>query len=423
MNAIKYLAAAASLICASALVSCEKDDAPENGIDTHVYLSVADGNTTLTACSGESITVDVTLSTAPSADLKLTLALTEGGSDYLSLDGMPVTIAAGTTTGSFTVTADRDLDPNEQQTFSFVLTDGATDLKENVTITVLPSNGAIALTPEQKILVEAWKSKYGIDITPWLGNISLTGTLQFPGDGSRDPFVAPSTVSLAGSTLFALSDESDENTPVLDMKENPMGMSDYLYKTLRQLTVDDREYFALEDDGLGLELMELINWDANSTETFAVSLPGLRITSIANGKATVEFVKTGENYIYGSNGKPIFNAEYDMDLTYNWATSWIPFKYDFSAWNRQLSLVEAGNPTALELLTYGVSAAPATYLGVNDVLEDVWEVDEDEDGVANLYVYPRGEIDFNAGTMTFEFPFDHADQYGYSRVKVVYSLK
>lgn len=91
---------------------------------------------------------------------------------------------------------------------------------------------------------------------------------------------------------------------MLDMTENPMGMTEYLYKTLRQLTVDDNEYFALEDDGSGLELMELINWNDKSEESFTVSLPGLKITDIHDGKATVEFVAEGDDYILNAQANP-----------------------------------------------------------------------------------------------------------------------
>lgn len=428
MNAIKYLAAAASLLCTTALMSsCSDDDNGGNNVDvtTHVYLNVPDGTTSLTAGSDASVTVAVTLSAAAREAVSLEFAVEGADASMLTLTDNPVTIAAGTTTGSFTVKASAGVSLTESASFTFSLLADATkfDLKENVTVTLLPATVANPLTPEQQALVNGWKEKYGIDLTPWLGNVQLSGTLQFPGDGARDPFVSPDEVTLSGSTLFTLSADADAETPVLDMAENPMGMADYLYRTFRQLTVDDREYFALEEDGTGLELMELIDWNATSDETFSVTLPGLRITSIADGKATVEFVAEGENLIYTSAGQPIYSDEYEMDLTYNYAASWIPFHYNYSAWSRQLQLVESGDPLATELLTYGVSAAPATYLGISDVMEDLWEIDEEEEGVANLYVTPRGEIDFKAGTMTFEFPFDHADQYGYSRVNVVYTLK
>ncbi len=427
MNAMKYLAAATALIMSAAAMSCsesDKDDSKEI-LTTHVYLNVADGTTTLTAGSTDTITVDVTLSAAATQNVSLKFAPVSDEASVLALIDNPVTINAGSTTGAFKVSVANSSAVTESTSFTFTLVDATPsfDIKENVTVTVLPATSANPLTPEQLALIETWKSKYGIDLTPWLGNVELSGSLQFPGDGARDPFVAPSTVTLAGSTLFALNEEADEETPVLDMLENPMGMTNYLYRSFLQLTVDDREYFALEDEGTGWELMELINWNSESAETFSVTLPGLRLTSIADGKAEIEFVTTGDNYIYGTNGEPIYNEEYDMELTYNFATSRIPFNYSYSAWGRQFDLVEAGDPLAMELLTFGVSAAPATYLGISDVLEDSYEIDEEEDGVANLYVVPKGEIDFEAGTMTFEFPFDHADQYGYSRVKVVYTLK
>ncbi|MDE5920555.1 MAG: DUF4929 domain-containing protein, partial [Paramuribaculum sp.] len=260
-------------------------------------------------------------------------------------------------------------------------------------------------------------------LTPWIGSITLQGTIEFPGSGNRAPFIQPQTIQLSGNTVFGISKLADETTPVLDMTENPMGMTEYLYKTLRQLTVDDNEYFALEDDGTGLELMELIDWNAKSEESFTASLPGLRITNINDGKATVEFVAEGDDYILNAQGEPIYSPVSEEDLVYAYHTSWIPFTYQFTAWNRQLALIEGGDPLAMELQSYGVSAAPAAHLGISDVLEDAWEIDEDEDGVANLYVAPHAEIDFNAGTMTFVFPFDSEDQYGYSRITVTYTLQ
>lgn len=424
MKRIQYYAMALMVLAGSmSMASCSDKDEPDVDFSAHVYLSVAEGcPTTLTEGSETVSTIEVALSTAPKNDITLTFGVENDANGVLTVENPQVVIAAGKTTGSFDVSAKNKLGLTEAANYTFTLVSPATgtiDIQQNVTITVKPDNGAPALTAEQQALVEGWKQKYGVDITEWLGNISLTGTLEFPGDGTREPFVSPATYTLSGTTLFGLNESSDASTPVLDMLENPMGMADYLLKSFLQNTVDDREYFALEEDGFGLELMELLNWNSNSTETFGVTLPGIKVTGIANGKATLEFVEEGENYIYGLDGKPIYSEEMEGNLTYNFASSWIPFKYSYTAWSRQLELIQKGDATAMELLTYGVSAAPASYLGVYDVLTNEWE---DEDSENDLYVYPKGEIDFNAGTMKFTFPFDHADQYGYSRVTVTYSI-
>ena len=423
-NSIKLMAAMAALVWSIAFVSCSKDDVPAQSIN-HIYLSVPqDGGNAIVDGSGESVTVMVTLSRKADEAVSFNFALDGEQADMFVLEDNPVKIAVGENSGFLTVrSADKlTITENVEVSFSIAnLDENKYDISSNITVKLLPAPGAGTLTAEEVALLAAWK-KDGIDLFPWLGNVALTGTIEFPGDGYRAPFIAPENISLNGFTAFAISKDATAETPALDMVENPMGMADYLYKAFKNLTVDDKEYFALEDDGNGLDLMALINWNANSTESFAVSLPGIKITNVADGKATLEFVAEGEDYILNSKGEKIYNEALEEDFVYSYHTSWIPFNYTYTAWDRQLGLVEAGDAAATELLGYGVSAAPASYLGVNDVLEDYWELDGEEDAI-NLYVFPKGEIDFNAGTMTFEFPFDHADQYGYSRVKVTYTIK
>lgn len=422
MKTFHYLAASAAVLLSFGAVSCSEKNEPEV-IVNHIYLTSPNGATSVTAGTDEEVEVAVTLSFAPSTSVTLDFAAEGEAASYVTLSGTPVTIEYGTAVSSFTVKAAEGVSLESPVSVTITaknLDERKFDVLQTITITVMPASGS-NLSPEDKALVDAWKSKYNIDLTPWLGTVSLSGELEYPGSGNREPFVAPANIPLAGASIFAISSEADNDTPVLDIIENPMGMKDYLLTTFLQFTINDKEYFTQEEDG-GQALMKLISWDSASSETFEVTLPGLRITDIKDGKATVEFVVEGENFILNSNGEPIYSEEMESDLVYNFAESRIPFTYQYSAWARQLALVEEGDATAIELLTYGVSAAPASYLGVTGVLEDEWEIDEEEDGVANLYVEPKGEIDFNKGTMTFEFPFDHEDQTGYSRVRVVYSI-
>ncbi|MDE5720272.1 MAG: DUF4929 domain-containing protein [Paramuribaculum sp.] len=427
MKAFHYLASAAALLFAFTAASCsDNNDEPEPEVINHIYFSIPDGNSSITDNTDETVTVAINLSSPLATATSFTVELTGSDASLLTLGNNPVSIAAGATTGTFTVASANAGTITESTSFGFTIRDldpAKFDIAQNATVTLLPAVIESTLTPEEQALVNQWRTAYGIDLTPWIGSITLQGTIEFPGSGNRAPFIQPQTIQLSGNTVFGISKLAAETPPVLDMTENPMGMTEYLYKTLRQLTVDDNEYFALEDDGTGLELMELIDWNAKSEESFTASLPGLRITNINDGKATVEFVAEGDDYILNAQGEPIYSPVSEEDLVYAYHTSWIPFTYQFTAWNRQLALIEGGDPLAMELQSYGVSAAPAAHLGISDVLEDAWEIDEDEDGVANLYVAPHAEIDFNAGTMTFVFPFDSEDQYGYSRITVTYTLQ
>ena len=424
---IKNLAAMAALIWSIPFVSCSDDnDGPSDPVINHIYLTVPqDKGNSIVDGSDEAVTVMVTLSRAVEANASFNFTVEGENADMFILEDNPVVIDAGKNSGFFTVKSANKLTiaENIEVTFSIAgLDDKKFDIAANTTVKLLPAAGVGDLSPEELALINVWKEKYNIDLTPWLDNVALEGTIEFPGDGYRDPFIAPETINLNGFTAFAISKGATEETPAIDMIENPMGMTDYLYKSFLGLTIEDKEFFAYEDGGSGLDLMELINWKKSEDESFAVALPGIKLTSIADGKATLEFVAEGDDFIYNSKGETIYDEVMEDDFVYSYHTSWIPFNYTYTAWDRQLGLVEEGDAAAIELLTYGVTAAPASYLGVNDVLEDYWDLDGEED-VINLYVYPKGEIDFNAGTMTFEFPFDHADQYGYSRVKVTYTLK
>lgn len=427
MKALHYLASAAALLFAFTAASCsDSNEEPEPEVINHIYFSIPDGNSSITDNTEETVTVAISLSSPLATATSFTVELTGSDASLLTIGNNPVSIAAGSTTGTFTVASANAGTITESTSFGFTIRDldpAKFDIAQNATVTLLPAANESTLTPEEQALVDQWRTAYGIDLTPWIGTVALQGTIEFPGSGNRAPFISPQTIQLSGSTVFAISKDADDTTPVLDMTENPMGMTEYLYKTLRQLTVDDNEYFALEDDGSGLELMELINWNDKSEESFTVSLPGLKITDIQDGKATVEFVAEGDDYILNAQGEPIYSPNTDGYLTYYYHSSWIPFSYQFTAWNRQLALIENNDPIAMEMQSYGISAAPATHLGLSDVLEDSWEIDEDEDGVSNLYVAPHAEIDFNAGTMTFVFPFDTEDQYGYSRITVTYTLQ
>lgn len=422
MKLFHYLAPAAILLFAATAPSCSDDNEPEAPVN-HIYLKTSDGTSTMIDKSGETVTVAMSLSAPVAETTTFTIETTGIEAGLVEVEGNPVSIQAGATTATFTVKATGAGTLTQSKSFSFTianLNSAKFDITQNATITLLPDASMSALTPEQRALVAAWRDTYGIDMAPWIGPVSLRGTIEFPGDGYRTPFIEPATIALSGHTVFGLGADASEATPVLDMTDNPMGMSEYLYKAFRQLTIDDNEYFTDPYNEPALALMEMLGWNATSEETFGVSLPGLKITQIKDGKATVEFVSEGDDFILGSDGNPIYSEVLEENLVYSDHTSWIPFVYDYSAWSRQLALLESNDPTAMEAQSYGNTAAPGCYLGIGDVLKgDDYDEDEDED---EFFVVPHAEIDFNAGTMTFVFPFMHGDQYGYSRVTVTYTL-
>lgn len=418
----KYLSFAAMALLLAA-TSCDKENDDPN-VDTKVYLSL--DSSTLVAGSDGVANLSISLSANAAENLSVDLTVT--GADcagQVEINPNPALINAGDNATIVSVSVAGVSGVTEPVTVTIEPTGLPKGYKvaETVSLTILPE-GTVTLTEEQQALVEGYKTLYGIDLMPWLGSVSLEGNVEEPGSGSTSYFEEPRNIELKGSTLFTLNEESTETEIILDMVSNPMGMAAYMHDLFRNVTVADEEYFANEDSADSLELMELIGWNKDSAETFDVKLKGLKITNLdpATGKGDIEFVVEGDDYVLNSKGEPIYCELLESDLLYSYHTSWIPFEYKYSAWDRMLGFIEAGNPTALEvMLSY--TASPASYLGWSSVLEDEWMIDEEEDGVANLYVEPKGTVDFNNGKMTFEFPFDHTYSYGYSRVKVTYTVK
>lgn len=418
----KYLSFAAMALLLAA-TSCDKENDDPN-VDTKVYLAL-DASTLV---AGSDATANLSVSLSADAAENLSVNLTVSGADcagQVEINPNPAVIDAGENATIVSVSVAAVSGVTEPVTVTIEPTGLPKGYKvaETVSLTILPE-GTVSLTEEQQALVESYKTLYGIDLMPWLGSVSLEGDIEEPGSGLSTYFEEPRTITLSGSTLFTLNEESTETEIILDMVSNPMGMAAYMHDLFRNVTVADEEFFANEDAAYSIDLMKLIGWNKDSAETFDVKLKGLKITNLdpTTGKGDVEFIVEGEDYVYNSKGEKIWCEALESDLLYSYHTSWIPFEYKYSAWDRMLSLIEAGNPTALEIMQ-SYTASPASYLGYNDVLEDYWEIDEEEDGVVNLYVEPKGTVDFKAGKMTFLFPFDHTYSYGYSRVNVTYTVK
>lgn len=424
MNTSKFLAGAALFLAAFGMTACSDSDkgGDEPTLTTKIYLTVPDGTTNITANNPDEIEVAVSLSSPLADATSFDFEFTGNDASVMEVIGNPLSMAKGATTASIKVKATgAEIAQATTLTLGIKNLDATKfELKEAAVFSVTPATVAGGLTEEQKAIIAKIKSEKGIDLTPWMGDINLTGTIEFPGEGNRAPFVEATTVQLGGSSFITLGSEASADNIAITMQSNPMGMRDYLYDALQKLTVKDKEYFDIEDSPNSVRLMQLLNWNANSAETFEVSLPNIKIVNYnaADKTAEIEFVATGDaEYMLDKNGEKIYNELFEDNISYHGHTSWIPFSYKYSAWERNLELLASKNAEIVEFLNYNIVADPKMYLGINEVNEDYWELEEN-----NLYTAPKGTIDFAKGIMTFEFPFDHADQYGYSRVKVSYTL-
>ncbi len=423
MNMKKYFAYAMTALVACFAASCSEDEEPTGYVGTNgVTLTVQGGNTLIENEDG-TVNVTVALDRAYDVDVKLSVEVQGTEPERLTVTPNPVTIMAGNKTATFEVASTKQ--GNLTEPLQYTLTMGSLqadmEMVQTVFVNLRPATDAdTELTEEQQALVESWKANYGIDVTRWLGKVNLNGNVTEPGDGLTTYFTEQRETTLSGATIFTLGEGCTEDKIVLDMVDNPMGMTAFFYNWMRQNTVDDDEYFNYVDEDVAEEdrpvkIADLINWNKNSLETFNVTLKGLEIDLTETGEDgySIRFVEEGESYVLGLDGNPI---EVDGELYPYSAESWIPFEFKYSAWDRLLQLVAEGDEMAIEGFNTDGTSDPCYYLRYSGITEDEWEAEDN-----NFYVEPNGTVDFNAGKMTFAFPADHMYAGGYARVNVTYT--
>ncbi|MCM1108348.1 MAG: DUF4929 domain-containing protein [Clostridium sp.] len=419
----KYFAYAMTALVACFAASCSEDEEPTGYVGTNgVTLTVQGGNTLIENEDG-SVNVTVALDRAYDVDVKLSVEVQGTEPERLTVTPNPVTITAGNKTATFEVTSTKlgNLTGPLQYTLTMGSLQADMEMVQTVFVNLRPATDAdTELTEEQQALVESWKANYGIDVTRWLGKVTLNGDVTEPGEGTTTYFSEQRTTPLSGTTIFTLGEGCTEDKIVLDMVDNPMGMTAFFYNWLRQNTVDDDEYFNhvdydVPEEDRPVKIADLIGWSKTSQETFNVTLKGLVIdlTEENDNGNTIQFVEEGESYVLDADGNPI---EIDGETYTYSAASWIPFEFKFSAWDRLLQLIAQGDEMAIEGFNIDYTSDPYYYLRYSGITEDEWDAEEN-----NFYVEPAGSIDFNAGKMTFAFPADHMYAGGYARVNVTYT--
>lgn len=343
---------AAALIIAAGTTSCE--DPVNNGYEGTNYIYLSSDNTSMYGVPGESITVNVMLTTALENDAEITFAV-ENGDGIVELSGNPVTIPAGSTTASFEIACVDDIVLEQNVTCNVVLDESAANpeginVRDTFSFTVMVADSGM-LTDEQQAIIDGFRESTGIDLSKYIGLIDVsmvyTGT-----DPSSDEPLDPETIK--GQTLITLSEASQTGKPVLKMLSNPMGIQDKMYEALRTVTVDNTEYwyaeYALPCYNI---LMTAINWTSTSDEVFTMSLDNIAV----NEDGTVDFLGEGMN-------------QYEEPITI------VPFEYSFTAYDRELAAIQDGSldPENTPDWAGDCTANPAYHLNCDDISEDYYEM-------------------------------------------------
>lgn len=242
----------------------------------------------------------------------------------------------------------------------------------------------ISLTEDQKELLKKYK-EMGLDLSPFIGKVKVKTHVQVPADGLIEGFKYPWEKDYEGYTILTLSPDATETKPILYMDRNPMGLDEFLYYGLRKNTIENYEFWYAEGAGPRFkQIMEAIQWNDKSVETFSAYLDGLKIKTKPDKDGNFVF----DNYTT--------TVETQLD-----EFKAVPFRYRYSAWDRQKQWMDSGDEEAMNCYLEGGTAEPQTYLNVADVRHSV-TVDPRTDKYKKL---PKctGKIDVKQNKMTFFF--------------------
>lgn len=210
------------------------------------------------------------------------------------------------------------------------------------------------LNEKQLQFIEGYKAR-GINLTPLLGKVQVKATVKVPPGGLFKGFEEPWDKTYEGFSVLTLSEEATVDKPVLKMLYNPMGLNEFFYYALRKSTIEQYEIWDAEGTKEQYkEIRELINWNDKSVEHFSSTLDNIRIGEKQGDTYNIEYIGTGID-------------------PYEDPIRCIPFKFEYSAWNRQKKLIDEGNTKAQECHDADASAAPWRYLNCTDIITNTIE--------------------------------------------------
>ncbi|MEC4116787.1 DUF4929 family protein [Myroides phaeus] len=267
------------------------------------------------------------------------------------------------------------------------------NLEKHLQFTLQPLSATDELTPKQIELLELYKSK-GLDLYSLIGDVEMTGTIYFPGDGNLDALYNKKTIQINGITTFTLSEKATAEKPVLKMTSNAMGLESYLYKLFRDLTIDDLVFWNNQGPyapPANKNIMELIGLTRESKETFEVMMDDIEID--LNTKE-VSYIGKGKDF-------------YGEEITI------IPLTYRYSAYERLQQFINDKNPIAIESIENGANINPAAIINNEDIKEDNYENDTWSESTAML----------SNDKLSFKFIMGHSQAGGYINITVDYKIK
>lgn len=379
--------------------SCSNDDNGYSGVN-EAYIKT-EGTKTLTI-GEEAQRISVKLTLTRKVDKATTLRLkatnkSDSNNQIVKIEPENVVIKQGEREASFKVElADNISLIKEQEVEISIETQGLITPKENLVVVIKPALNISELSAEQKQLLIGYKAK-GMDIAPFLGKQKVKTTITTAKDGALKGFEKEKTTVVEGITVITLAENSTADRPILEMTENPMGMTEFFYFLMKKETIENDEYWYGENAGPNYpKVMQLINWNKTSNEKFSAVLKNITIEAPKGNISNIAYIGEGKD-AYGNT------------------INIVPFEFSYTAWDRLKKLVEAGNKEAVEYNNTGASSNPRLFINNSKIDSDDYE--------SGAYRNTTGSIDYNTGKMTFDFITSHTNGGDYIIVKAEYSIK
>ena len=157
----------------------------------------------------------------------------------------------------------------------------------------------------------------GFDLTNLMGKVPVEATVSFNTEDKESYFKGETQLTTKGYSIITLSEKATEETPVLKIIDNPMGLTSFFYDVLKHKTVEDQEFFLQQP--YGNAIVQAIGYDATK-EQFSMTLDDIKLVP-SSGK--IDFLVQRPN-------------------AYDELISALPFVYHFSAWERVKKLRDEG---------------------------------------------------------------------------------
>lgn len=379
--------------------SCSNDDDGYSGVN-EAYITT-EGTKTLTV-GEEAQEISAKIMLTRKVDKVTTLKVkvtnrTDAKAQAVKIEPESVVIKQGEREATFKVGLADNLSLIEEQKVEVSIeTQGLITAKENLKIVVKPALNISELSAKQKQLLIGYKTK-GMDITPFLGKQKVKTTITTAKDGYLKGFEKEKTTVVEGITVITLAENSTADMPILEMTENPMGMTDFFYFLMKKETIENDEYWYGEYAGPNYaKVMKLINWNKTSKEKFSAVLKNIKIEAPKSNVSNIAYI---------GKGKDAYGDVIDV----------VPFEFSYTAWDRLKKLIDAGNKEAIEYNKTGASSNPGLFINNSKINSDDYE--------SGAYKKTTGSIDYNTGKMTFDFITSHSNGGDYVVVKAEYSIK